>query len=183
MNLGVTGMAFVGTCLSWFTLTYFGRRPLFISGMAWMTFCLIIIGAVSFKAGGSEGAKWAVAALILIHVFAYDFTVGPLTYCIVGETSATRLRSKTVGLARNSYNICQVVVSTVHQATSRLDVSDSQAGILNTYMINPTAWVSLPLHCSLKTRQLTPSELGRQGWSLLGLHLPPLHLVGVLPSP
>lgn len=43
--------------------------------------------------------------------------------CIVGEVSSTRLRSKTVGLARNLYNIVGIV-----------------AGILNTYMMNPTAW-------------------------------------------
>jgi SP family general alpha glucoside:H+ symporter-like MFS transporter len=79
--------------------------------MAWMTGCLIIIGAVAFKAQDSAGAKWAQAAMVMVHVFAYDFTVGPLTYVIVGETSATRLRSKTVGLARNSYNVTNVVVS------------------------------------------------------------------------
>jgi len=123
MNLGVTGMAFVGTCLSWFALTYFGRRPVFIGGMIWMTACLIVIGGVAFKAQHDTGAKWAQAGLIMVHVFAYDFTVGPLTYCIVGETSATRLRSKTVGLARNSYNVTNVV-----------------AGILNTYMISAVAW-------------------------------------------
>lgn len=49
--------------------------------------------------------------------------IRPLAYCIVGETSATRLRSKTVGLARIAYNISNVV-----------------AGILNTYMMNPTAF-------------------------------------------
>jgi SP family general alpha glucoside:H+ symporter-like MFS transporter len=111
MNLGVTSMAFIGTCLSWFAITWWGRRTVFISGMAWMTGCLIIIGAVAFKAQDSAGAKWAQAAMVMVHVFAYDFTVGPLTYVIVGETSATRLRSKTVGLARNSYNVTNVVVS------------------------------------------------------------------------
>lgn len=123
MNLGLTGIAFIGTCLSWVTLTFGGRRPFFIGGMAFMTCCLIAIGGVAFKADNNSGASWGQAVIILIHVFAYDFTVGPLTYCIVGETSATRLRSKTVGLARNAYNVTGVV-----------------AGILNVYMINATSW-------------------------------------------
>lgn len=42
--------------------------------------------------------------------------------CIVGEVSSTRLRSKTVGLARNGYNVVGIV-----------------AGVLNTYMMNPLA--------------------------------------------
>lgn len=40
-----------------------------------------------------------------LSVFTYDFTVGPLAYCVVGETSATRLRAKSVGLARMTYNL------------------------------------------------------------------------------
>jgi SP family general alpha glucoside:H+ symporter-like MFS transporter len=50
-------------------------------------------------------------------------TSQPVAYCIVGEVSSTRLRGKTVGLARITYNIVGIV-----------------AGILNTYMMNPTAW-------------------------------------------
>ena len=49
--------------------------------------------------------------------------------CIVGEVSSTRLRSKTVGLARNLYNVVGIV-----------------SGILNTYMMNPTAWVRTFTH-------------------------------------
>ena len=45
-----------------------------------------------------------------------------LTDCIVGEVSSTRLRSKTVGLARNGYNVVGIV-----------------SGVLNTYMMNPLA--------------------------------------------
>lgn len=83
---------------------------------------LIITGGISFI-GGSNAVKWASAALVLIWVFIYDFTVGPLAYAIVGESSSTRLRSKTVGLARNSYNVTRIV-----------------AGLLYTYQVNPTAW-------------------------------------------
>jgi SP family general alpha glucoside:H+ symporter-like MFS transporter len=46
-----------------------------------------------------------------------------LAYAIVGEVSSTRLRAKSVGLARNVYNITKIV-----------------AGLLATYQINPTAW-------------------------------------------
>lgn len=108
VNLGITFMAFLGTCLSWITLTFGGRRPFFLGGMVAMGVIIYIIGGLGFKDDDSS-IKWAQAALIMIFVFTYDFTVGPLAYCIVGETSATRLRSKTVGLARNTYNIGNIV--------------------------------------------------------------------------
>lgn len=123
LNLGTTFMAMVGTLLSWVCLTYGGRRPFFVGGLAFMFTILIIIGGLAWKADSDSAVKYAQAALVMIAVFTYDLTVGPLTYCIVGETSATRLRSKTVGLARIAYNIAGVV-----------------AGILNTYMMNPTAF-------------------------------------------
>lgn len=121
MNLGVTFMAFAGTILSWITLTYFGRRIPFVSGMFVMLVCLLIIGGLAFT--HDSNAKWGQSALVMIFVFTYDFTIGPLTYCIVGEVSSSRLRSKSVGLARNAYNIVSIV-----------------GGVLNTYFMNPTAW-------------------------------------------
>lgn len=121
MNLGVTFMAFAGTLLSWITLTFLGRRIPFVSGMFVMLICLLIIGGLAFT--GDTNAKWGQSALVMIFVFTYDFTIGPLTYCIVGEVSSSRLRSKSVGLARNAYNIVSIV-----------------GGVLNTYFMNPTAW-------------------------------------------
>jgi SP family general alpha glucoside:H+ symporter-like MFS transporter len=44
-------------------------------------------------------------------------------YAIVGEVPSTRLRGKTVGLARNLYNVAGLV-----------------GGIINTYSVNPDAW-------------------------------------------
>ncbi|BEJ13792.1 hypothetical protein CspHIS471_0309660 [Cutaneotrichosporon sp. HIS471] len=121
LNLGITFMALAGTLASWVALTFGGRRPFFIGGMATMCGILVIIGGLSWSP--NPNVKWAQAALIMIFVWTYDFTIGPLTYCIVGETSATRLRSKTVGLSRNAYNVTSIV-----------------GGILNTYMMNPLAW-------------------------------------------
>ena len=49
--------------------------------------------------------------------------MGPICYAIISETSAVRLRAKTVVLARNTYNIVTVV-----------------AAVLEPYMMNPTEW-------------------------------------------
>lgn len=123
IGLAAKALAFVGTCGSWVTLTYYGRRPVFVGGLAVLTLILLLVGAVSFAPKSDTAAKWGIAGLTLVWVFTYDFTIGPVTYAIVGETSSTRLRSKTVGLARNAYNVIHII-----------------AGLLYTYQVNNTAW-------------------------------------------
>jgi SP family general alpha glucoside:H+ symporter-like MFS transporter len=36
-------------------------------------------------------------------------TISPIGYIIIGEVSSTRLRGKTVGLARNAYNLANII--------------------------------------------------------------------------
>ncbi|OXG71395.1 MFS transporter, SP family, general alpha glucoside:H+ symporter [Cryptococcus neoformans var. grubii Br795] len=125
LNLGAKGLAFIGTIGSWITLTYYGRRTVFVSGLGVLCLLLMLVGAVAIPAVHNQNAafRWGQAALIILWIFVYDFTVGPVTYAIVGEASSTRLRSKTVGLARNLYNVTRIV-----------------AGFLYTYQVNPTGW-------------------------------------------
>jgi SP family general alpha glucoside:H+ symporter-like MFS transporter len=49
---------------------------------------------------------------LLWYVF-YELTLGPLAFIIVAEISSTRLRSKSISLARNAYNVANVFSSTV----------------------------------------------------------------------
>lgn len=60
--------------------------------------------------------------MMLLWLFVYYMTVGPICYAIIGETSATRLRNKSVCLARIAYYIAQIVCN-----------------VVNPYMLNPTA--------------------------------------------
>lgn len=50
-------------------------------------------------------------------------TVGPVCYSLVAELSSTRLRTKTIVLSRNVYNVFGIV-----------------NGVITPYMLNPTAW-------------------------------------------
>lgn len=53
--------------------------------------------------------NWVIASLLLIFTLTYDATVGPICYSLVSEIPSTRLRSKTIVLARNSYNISSII--------------------------------------------------------------------------
>lgn len=76
-----------------------------------MFICLIIIGALKYSS--NSNAVWGQAAMCFLWLLSFSLTVGPVGWCIPAEVSATRLRSQTVVLARNSYYIAQVIANVV----------------------------------------------------------------------
>ncbi|CAI5758739.1 unnamed protein product [Candida verbasci] len=114
-------LGIVGTLGSWFISRKFGRFTIYIYGLCMMFVCLMITGGMGVST--STSAKWGAGSMLLVYTFFYDLTIGPLCYCIVAEMPSARLRARTVMLARNCYNIGNIVV-----------------GIVTPYMLNPTAW-------------------------------------------
>jgi len=113
----------VGTICSWFLMMYFGRRTLYVSGQVIQCALLLIIGFCGIAPKDNQAAQWAIGSMLLIFTFVYDSTVGPVCYSLVAELSSTRLRQKTVVLARNFYNVGSIVTN-----------------ILTPRMLNPSAW-------------------------------------------
>lgn len=122
MNLGNNGLTFIGTALSWVLISYCGRRQIYLWGCVALTVILFIIGFVSLAPDSNNSAKWVLSVMVMIQLFVYAPTAGATCYPIVGEVGAIRLRSKTVCLARNTYNILEIVI-----------------GIITPYQLNPTA--------------------------------------------
>lgn len=121
LNLGTTGIAFTGTFMSWFLINKFGRRHIYVAGYTMLVTVLLIIGILDGPGESNPTIVWAQAGLCLVWVATYALTIGPLAFTIVAEMSATRLRSQTVALARNCYNIVQLI-----------------SHIVEPYLINPT---------------------------------------------
>ncbi|QDS73864.1 hypothetical protein FKW77_006841 [Venturia effusa] len=113
----------IGTVLSWFLMIKFGRRTLYVGGQAILVCLLLIIGFCGLASEDNSAAQWAIGSMLLIFTFVYDSTVGPVCYSLVAELSSTRLRQKTVVLARNLYNIGSII-----------------SNILTPRMLNPSAW-------------------------------------------
>ncbi|OJJ46825.1 hypothetical protein ASPZODRAFT_131715 [Penicilliopsis zonata CBS 506.65] len=122
-GLGTNAIGWMGTVCSWFVMQYFGRRTLYITGLAVMFSALMIIGFMGIPSSSSAGISYASAAMMIIFVFTYDITVGPVCYCLISEIPSTRLRIKSAILARNCYNIATII-----------------ANFLNPPILNPTAW-------------------------------------------
>lgn len=113
LNLGTTGIAFTGTLCSWFLLARFGRRSIYVVGLAVLVVLLLLVGILAFPAVHSLGVKWAQAGITMCWVATYSFTIGPLAFTIVSEMSSTRLRAQSIALARNSYNLVSLISNVV----------------------------------------------------------------------
>jgi SP family general alpha glucoside:H+ symporter-like MFS transporter len=123
MSVGGLGLACVGTVASGYLMRVCGRRTLYLWGLGALTATLAAVGVISAAAAAdSQGANYAQAGLMLLWLLVYYLTVGPICYAVISETSATRLRTKSVSLSRIAYYIAQIVCN-----------------IVNPYMLNPTA--------------------------------------------
>ncbi|PWN30235.1 putative maltose permease [Jaminaea rosea] len=113
MSIGLFAVGFVGTVSSWFVMQKVNRRNLFLWGQYAMCAILIIVGAIAAGAGEQAGAAWGIGALLLAFTFVYDVSVGPATYALVAEIPASQVRSKSVALSRNFYNIGGLIANTI----------------------------------------------------------------------
>lgn len=122
LTMGQYAIGAVGVFTAWALMPWFGRRSLYLWGLVALFVLLLIIGFISL-APASPGRSWGIGSMLLVYTFVYDTTVGPVCYSLVAELSSTRLRQKTIVLARNAYNVIGIINN-----------------ILTPHMLNPTAW-------------------------------------------
>lgn len=108
MTVGQGGLHLACTLLSVFITAHVGRRKIFLYGALFMSMMMFIIGCLSFAHQGTT-IGYVSAAMFLIWFCAYELTIGPVAFIIVGETSSTRLRSKSIALGRNAYNVFNII--------------------------------------------------------------------------
>lgn len=121
MSVGQAGIHLVCNLIALPVTGKYGRRPLFLGGIVGMAIMWFIIG-FSALAPASPAQGYAASAIYLVWYCIYQITVGPGAYIIVSETSTTRLRSHTISLARNCYNVASIVNT-----------------VVGPYILNPTA--------------------------------------------
>lgn len=123
LNIGGTGMALAGTLVSWFALLpYYGRRRIFLWGMFTLFLIQYAIGILNIWTENDTVAM-SQAVLTLVWTFVFQLSIGQLGWALPAEVGSTRLRQRTVCLARNTYYMAFVVAQT-----------------LQPFFMNPTQW-------------------------------------------
>lgn len=121
--MGGTALALVGTLICWFALLpYFGRRTIYLYGTFVMTVILFLIALLNIRTS-SQSFATTQAVLTLVWTFVFQLSVGQLGWSLPAEVGSTRLRQKTVCLARNAYYVVSVI-----------------ANVLEPYFMNPLQW-------------------------------------------
>lgn len=100
----------------------FGRRTIHTWGMGVMCLILMLVGILNVWTSNRSVAM-AQAVLTLGWTFVFQLSSGQLGWAIPAEVGSTRLRQKTICLARDSHNITGVI-----------------SGVLQQFMMNPQAW-------------------------------------------
>lgn len=121
LSMGQYALGMVGTAGSWFLMSRIGRRTIHFSGLCTQLLLLIIVGSLSFS--GDNASVWAIGGILIAFTFVYDFTVGPVTYSLISELSSTRLKAKTIVLARAAYNASNIFVN-----------------VMTNYQLSSSAW-------------------------------------------
>ncbi|KAK5056225.1 hypothetical protein LTR84_012778 [Exophiala bonariae] len=121
--LGGTGIAFVGTIISWAYIYKLGRRTIWLYGFASLVAILWTIGFLALPKQNLNLA-WAQSILCIVWLGAYSMSVGPIIYVLVAEVGSTRLRTQTVVLARSTYYVGNIICG----------------GLLQPQLISPGAW-------------------------------------------
>jgi len=102
MSVGQTGLGFCGCLIAWWLMSRCGRRTLYLWGLSGMFILLMSIGFCGLKVDAAS--SWAAGSLLIVFLFVFQLSVGPVCYSLVAEIPSTRLRIKTVALARAFYN-------------------------------------------------------------------------------
>ncbi|KAI0513104.1 general alpha-glucoside permease [Xylaria bambusicola] len=108
LSWGKDAINFVGTVTSWFVLNKVGRKTLMFSGMCTIFVLLLIIGFLGIPSPTTTAEAWAAGTLVLLLSATANFSIGPVVYTIVSEVPSTRLRAKSIILARNAYNAINI---------------------------------------------------------------------------
>lgn len=98
MSLGFLAVGILGSCLSWGLLLHYGRRTIYNHGLALLAAMQVLIGVLDC-ARSLPGVMWVQASLMIVWNFFYNLTIGPIGFTILCETSATRVRGKTIAFA------------------------------------------------------------------------------------
>ena len=153
LGLITSALQMIFVMLSWIMTTYFGRRPLYVWGTFFNVVMLFALG-IAASVGKSTAASNAQASFGLIVSVLFTFTAAPVSWVIIGETSAVRLRPMTTGIGRATYYIIEIPCI-----------------FLASYMLNPTSgnlggksgyvWGGTAFFCFVMAYFFVPEMKGR----------------------
>ncbi|KAJ5618428.1 MFS maltose permease [Penicillium herquei] len=145
---------FLGGVGSWVLISVSGRRRLHIFGLTGLFLSLVILGSLGFAPSSDEAAKGAMEFFHSVLICFFDFIIGPVTWALVSELPSTRLKAKTMALARVLWNISNIAVHIL--SYSMMGVKAWNWGAKTAYF-----WAGICLCCLVWSYFRLPEPRGR----------------------
>lgn len=101
----------MGTLTAWGLLLRFGRRSLFVNGLAFLVLLQLVIGILDCIPGRPNSVTWAQSSIMLSWNFFYNISIGPICFVLLSECSATRVRSKTIATATAAQGVIGILMT------------------------------------------------------------------------
>lgn len=100
-------LGFIANAGSWFLTAWFGRRTIYLWGTAINITLLFLLG-ICASIPQNNGTNYAQACLGVVISFVFAGFMGPISYTIIAETSAVRLRALSTGVGRAAYYVAEI---------------------------------------------------------------------------
>jgi SP family general alpha glucoside:H+ symporter-like MFS transporter len=107
-SMAIQSVNIVATGLAIFLTGYIGRRTFYLCGTAAIALFQLVLGVLGVA--GAANVALGVAVMMIMIQLAFKLSVGPICYAIIGEVPNSRLRNKTIALARTAYIVTNVAI-------------------------------------------------------------------------
>lgn len=105
-SIGQYGLAILGVIIAWSVVRKFGRRTMLLTGTTFVAVTTLVIGCLGIRNTVTNTQyAYAIGSILLVQYFFFFITVGPIVYTIVTEIPNNFLRTKSVAVARATYNV------------------------------------------------------------------------------
>lgn len=92
---------------------------------------MILVGIVDCLPNyeNRPGLAWTQASLLMVWNFCFDFSIGPVCYVYISETSATTVRGKTIAVATAVQAVFAIITSVAIPYMINVDAADMRGKI------------------------------------------------------
>ncbi|KAH7166502.1 general substrate transporter [Dactylonectria macrodidyma] len=105
-GMGQYALAIVGVFIAWYLSPKYGRRTFILVGTTFMAGTTFIIGFLGIPDTVKHtNFAYAIGSILLVEYFFFFITLGPIIYTVVTEVPSNYLRTKSVVIARATYNV------------------------------------------------------------------------------
>lgn len=101
----------LGVVVSLFLVNRYGRRPLLLYTMTFMTLTLVVVGALGIDRNRSKPMNTAIVAMIMLYVFAFNLAWGPLAWTCATELAAGKNKTKIMSIGTAGFWVCAWAVT------------------------------------------------------------------------